>query len=281
MNIDPKKYSILELHNREYIRLLIDYLASNVNELLYKKYEKFVDVEKIRYTNTKIYRKQQLNKETNTNISNYSAKLGYWVPVCDARTNNDPHITYSGYNDSKKVFDLNANIDGFSPSLSEGDFYNQQIVDLFNTLPTNDIIQMLQAYISDKNSWKTNSNYDSFCHNHINDSTSLVRQYLVDFDKYFNLKPVSRDQIQTKSYFLISPDKIEVSFLRKCFFDKDLPEVVDECEIEVLVTDTCQKSHFIIYKRVFPNHEKILGKRVGETFTLPNIPYTYKIIRIH
>ena len=281
MNTEKKTYSILELRVREYIRLLVENLASIVDESLHKKYEKFVDVEKIRFTNTKSYRKQQHKSAPNKGVSDYSAKLDYWVPVRDSRTNNDPHITYSSYDDSRRTFDLNATIDGFSPSLSEKEFYNQEITNLFNTLPSNDIIQMLQAYLVNKSNWKSVSNYDCFCHSHLSDCKLLVKQHLEEFDKYFNLKEVSRNQIQTKSYFLISPEKIEVAFLRKCFFDKDLPEVIDECEIEVLVTDTSQKSHFIIYTRIYPNHKALLGKRVGDTFVLPNIPYTYKILRIH
>lgn len=281
MNTEEKTYSLAELRVREYIRLLIESLASTVVETLHKKYEKFVDIEKIRFTNTKSYRKQQQKLNSNTTISDFSAKLGYWVPVRDGRTNNDPHITYSAYDNNRKVFDLNATIDGFSPSLSEKEFFAQQIIDLFNTLPSNDIVQMLNLYLTNKSNWKSISNYDSFCHNHLNDCSILVKQSLEEFDKYFNLKNISRNQIQTKSYFLISPEKLEVAFLRKCFFDKDLPEVIDECEIEVLVIDTCQKSNFIIYTKIYPNHKKILGKRVGDTFVLPNIPYTYKILRIH
>ena len=87
--------------------------------------------------------------------------------------------------------------------------------------------------------------------------------------------------MQTKSYFLVSPEKIEVSFLRKCFYTEDLPEVIDECELEELVVNTFQKSHFIIYTNIYPNQKLILGKRVGDTFSLPNIPNTYKILRIH
>lgn len=276
-----KTYSFPELRIREYIRLLIESLAATVDESINKKYQKFVDIEKIRYTNTKPYRKQHRQNTSDESISNYSAKLDYWVPVRDSRTNNDPHITYSSYDDNRRVFDLNADIQGFSPSMNKEEYYKNQITELFDVLPSNDILIMLQAYINNKNTWKDISNYNLFCHDHIQDCKAVVNQQLQNFDKYFNLKQMSRNQLQTKSYFLISPEKVEVSFLRKCFYKEDLFEVVDECELEVSIINTCQKSHFIIYTSIYPHQKSILGKRVGDTFSLPNIPNTYKILRIH
>ena len=73
MNTEEKTYSLAELRVREYIRLLIESLASTVVETLHKKYEKFVDIEKIRFTNTKSDRKQQQKLNSNTTISDFSA----------------------------------------------------------------------------------------------------------------------------------------------------------------------------------------------------------------
>ena len=278
----PCTYSLNEWRVREYIRLLMNSLSSTVDDILHKKYEKFVDVEKIRFTNTKSYRKSQLRNQKELKIDDYSAKLDYWVPVSDSRTNNDPHITYSSYDGGRKVFDLNARIEGFDPSMTEQEFYNDQLQRLFDTLNTNDIINMLWEYKYNRETWENSSCFNDFCHNHIQDCNIVVAQSLQEFDKYLGLKQISRNKIETKSHFLISPEKIEATFLRGNFFCKeDLPEVVDECEIDVLVINTNQKSHFIIYTRIYPMHKSLIGKRVGDTFKLATIPNTYKILRIY
>ena len=173
-----------ELQLREYIRQLIERLASCVNESIQKKYIKFIDTEKIRFTNTKSYRQQMRKNTSKTHISDYSAKLDYWVPVSNFRTNNDPHITYSSYDDSKKVFNLDAEIEGFSPSMTEEEFYKEKTKELFEILSPNDIIQMLQAYINNPHTWEDKSNYIRFCYNHIDDYRTLERQLLQEFYKY-------------------------------------------------------------------------------------------------
>ena len=275
-------YSLNELRVREYSRLLMDSLAKTVDDILHKRYEKFVDVEKIRFTNTKSYRKKQQRNQKEIKINDFSAKLDYLVPVSDSRTNNDPHITYSSYDGGGKVFDLNAHIDGFNPSMTEQEYYNDQLSKLFDTLNVNDIINMFYEYEYNRELWETASCFNDLCHNHIQDCGIVVAQSLQEFDKYFNLKQASRSSIETKSHFLVSPEKIEATFLRGNFFCKeDLPEIIDECEIDVLVLNTNQKSHFIIYTRIYPIHKALIGKRVGDTFVLPNISNTYKILRIY
>ena len=275
-------YSLNELRVREYIRLLMDSLAKTVDDILHKRYEKFVDVEKIRFTNTKSYRKKQQRNQKESRIDDLSAKLDYWVPVSDSRTNNDPHITYSSYDGGGKVFDLNAHLDGFHPSMTEQEYYNDQLGKLFDILNVNDVINMFYEYEYNRELWETVSCFNDFCHNHIQDCSTVVAQSLQEFDKYFNLKQTSRSSIETKSHFLVSPEKIEATFLRGNFFCKeDLPEITDECEVDVLVLNTNQKSHFIIYTRIYPIHKALIGKRVGDTFVLPNISNTYKILRIY
>ena len=180
----------------------------------------FFDVEKIRFTNTKSYRKKQQRNQKEIKINDFSAKLDYWVPVSDSRTNNDPHITYSSYDGGGKVFDLNAHIDGFNPSMTEQEYYNDQLSKLFDTLNVNDIINMFYEYEYNRELWETVSCFNDFCHNHIQDCSTVVAQSLQEFDKYFNLKQTSRSSIETKSHFLVSPEKSKQPFCAATSFAK-------------------------------------------------------------
>lgn len=277
-----QNYSLDELRVREYIRLLIANLASTVVSVLRQRYQKFVDTEKIRFTNTKKYQREKRKNLPEVSIQDCSAKLDYWVPVTEARSNNDPHITYSSYDGGSRVFDLNMQIDGFCPSMTEDAFYKKQLEDLFYTLSRNSIIDMLQEYMYNNSSWETSSCFDDFCHSNIQNCCNIVNQSLQEFDKHLSLKPISRNQIETPSHFYVSPQKIEACFLRESFYCKqDLPQIIDECEIDVLLIEQNKKSHFIIYTRIYLAQKALIGKRVGDTFTLPNIPHTYKILRIY
>lgn len=60
-----------------------------------------------------------------------------------------------------------------------------------------------------------------------------------------------------------------------------LKEVEDNCTIDVLVIEKNSKSTFVINTAKYPNQKAILGKKIGDTFTLPNIPVTYRIDKIY
>ena len=61
----------------------------------------------------------------------------------------------------------------------------------------------------------------------------------------------------------------------------ELAEVVDGCMMDVFVLEQSKKSKFIINIAKYPNQKAIIGKKAGETFTLPNIPLTYRIEKIY
>ncbi len=68
------------------------------------------------------------------------------------------------------------------------------------------------------------------------------------------------------------------------FVERDdiLLEVVeDNCTIEVFVLEKSVESKLVIDTAKYPTQKAILGKKVGETFTLPKISLTYLIDKIY
>ena len=63
-------------------------------------------------------------------------------------------------------------------------------------------------------------------------------------------------------------------------FPAEPNEVVDNCMIDVFLVEEKKKCQMQISISERPFQEPILGKKVGDTFTLPNVPVTYRIERI-
>ena len=62
--------------------------------------------------------------------------------------------------------------------------------------------------------------------------------------------------------------------------EKILDEVVDHAIVKALILDTKKETTIKIDVSAFPNQKKLLKKHVGETFKLPGVSLTYKIIQI-
>ena len=274
------KYSTADLLVIEYVRLIILDSVSKIESTIQEKYQKFVDVEKIKYSNSKEYRTQQKKKPAT--IEDYSAKLYYWTPVTYSRTSNDPHITYSTYNSNGKTFDLNSKIDGFSPSITYKIFREKFLNDMFMSLHPNEVIGMIQACIHNALIWTDTTLLNKFCTSHTQNCSEFINQSLEEFDDYLGLKHISRNQIETVNGIIISPQKIDTSLLFEYTFNQnEILEVSDKRIIDVIVLSTNKKSRLIVYSDIFPSHKEIIGKRVGDIFSLPNVSSKYKIIKIY
>ena len=98
--------------------------------------------------------------------------------------------------------------------------------------------------------------------------TELVRT----FKKISNVYPINQDfTITTMQRQQIKPQITEFA---------EISHVIDNCQIKAVILETKKDTTVNVDVALRPFQKSLLGKRGGDTFSLPNVNYTYKIKKI-
>lgn len=269
------QYPFKERMVREFIRLTVEKVVEDINSHLHKMYDKTIYSEKIRYSNSKEYRKNHRKQDNNSDESIY-AQLGYWSAHNRNGASNVPHISSGSY--EGRVF--NGIVEGYTPSITLEDYIDRETQKLIDELTDNDIVRMIKTCLKDPIGWRETSQYNEFCYSHQNGCAGKIVKQLEEIDSILKIPNTNHYSVHTREGFYVYEDKIEASFLRKIGTD-ELERVKDYCEIDVLILESGRSSHIIVYSNVYPSHKHIIGLKKGDTFTLPNISSSYKILKIY
>lgn len=269
------RYTFKERIIREFVKLTVEKAVSDINKTLHSRYDSMIYSEKIKYSNSKEYRKIK-NKNNNNSDDEIFEQLGYWSAHNRCGASNVPHISSSSY--EGRVF--NGDLEGFIPSIIEKDYMNTEIQKLIDELTDNDMVQMIKSCLKNPVKWKETSKYDEFCSHNQNGCTTKIMKQLEELDAILNIQNTSHKSVGTQYGLKVYEDKIEADIFRKSY-RRELDAVEDYCLIDVEILESGRKTQIIVYTNVYPLHKNILGLKKGDKFSFPNIAQTYQIQRIY
>lgn len=243
-----------------FARLREDYIKKYYSEMLaYKKSGQYKSIKNNAYWSRP---KDEIDKEA---LAEQMAKLGYWVPW---KRNYGIHTSYSGIDEIEDAkADWEHSIDfKFAPSITEEEFFVQEATTLESLIGD----QLLGSIASDlaehKTTWEKPPLFVSYC-SKCEQSKDGIADFLVELQKimkYLSERPIpepslSRFQRETKNKASI---------------------VVNGRKVMVDVLGQNKMSSFNVDIAKYEAHTALLGLKVGDTFQLPGIGFTYKIKEI-
>ena len=261
-----------ELIVREYVKLSVEKALADIRSALYSKYDKMIYSEKVQYTNSKEYRK----KRKYSARDDFSSALGYWTFHRRDGASNAPHIS-SGANDGR-VFNSGAELEGFQASVTREEYIRQGIQTILSETKENEMVSMIKCCYENLETWQQNSCYGVFCKKYVSQCALTIQQQLKEIDTLLEIEK-DRSCVRTPKGMYLYEDKITGNPFWSSH-KTEIDKVEDECEIDAIVVESQKQAHFVIYTRIFPAQKALLGLEKGDTFVLPNIPYTYQLTKI-
>ena len=260
---------------REYVSATVESVVSEIRCYLSEKYDKMIYSEKIKYTNSKEYRKRQRISEKDSDESVFE-QLGYWTSHNRDGASNVPHISSNSY--CGRIF--NGIVEGYTPSITEDEYLKIEVKRIMSEIDDNDIVQMVKMCFVDCNNWKANSNFNEFCINHQKGCSNVIIKQLEQLDSILDIPNTNRRSVYMKNGFYLYEDKIQPSPYRN-ITHREKESVEDCCEMDVQILETKKKTHINVYTRLYPLQKQIIGLKKGDTFNLPNVENTYLIEKIY
>lgn len=248
------------MYNALYIKTTQQYRDLYVQEEnAYKKSSEYKKIKSKEYWNRP---KEEIQREE---LEKEKAKLGYWVPHTAP---SNTHITYQ----EKAVKDSTnsknyATPTGFKASISPEDFFANQKNAILSTTK-NPVIQLtVKEFAYKKIDWKKPDDFDFICIDYAKADKNAMFHFLEALE-------VIDSKIGFKRKLDFSNDKFYSYFLEPSQI------VINNCIVKAKIVEQQKATEFKI--DVFKHEAQlcILGKKVGDSFTLPNINLTYIIEEI-
>lgn len=250
---------------------MIEYFETELTDLnrslcsnLFSSYRNFYNAEETAYMKTPEYRKAKNKaywsrpKEDRDReaLSDELAKLEYWVP---RKGTNKTHISYS-----KKVTD-DSTIEysqsyGFTPSMSSEEYYSSAANKIENAVTNNILLMILDSVRKNELLWEKPDDFVSRC---LEQYPKMDDELLADFCKQLTVI-YEMFQINISTPYRSSQRNI----------------VTNGCNIKAHILEQNKPTTISVNVGKFKEQVSVLGKRVGDTFKLANIPLTYKICEI-
>lgn len=248
---------------KQYLVKEIDMLIFNLSASLSEEYTYFINYEQKEYVKSSKYKKLMreyensqgkyygLDKELNK-LMNWEATIG--------RSTNDPHISY--HNKSNEWSEPSQEPLGYKPSISRSDYIIAKLKEL-QTKNNNTISNIIYEGVYQK--WTTyttsetvyNTNLEAACLQFCNDPYFDIDNYIKDI---LTIIREHKPTYTTNHSFHI---------------------VTSNCKVDALILQNNKITTFTINIDKFPNQKNILGKAIGDEFTLPNVALTYRIEKIY
>lgn len=247
---------------KEYLLKEIDNLIFNLSISLSEEYTWFIDLEQKEYKKSSKYKKliheYELSQGKFYGLEKSLNKLTTWEST-KGRTTNDPHISY--HNKSNEWTESDHEPLGYEPSISRSDYIISKTKELQekNANPISNII--LKSVHAKWTKEPVDITYDSY-----------FEKFCMDYceDPYFEIVKFVTDIL-----LIIKKHK------PLCVPDRSYHIVINDCKVDATIIESNKITTFDINIEKFPNQKAILGKMVGENFTLPNIALTYRIEKIY
>lgn len=247
---------------KQYLLNEVNNIVSTLSVSLSEEYTWFIDLEQKQYKQSAQY-KRLMNAYERSQGQYYGLqeslkRLNTWEAT-NGRSSNDPHISHCGRtNEWNEREQLPI---GFHPSISRSEYILRRTNELLVT-NVNPIAYTVLKHVQSK--WSNepiadveNSTFEQFCINHCADSFFVLKDYIVDL---LNI-------IQKHKVYYVPQQPCHI--------------VTNGCKINVTINENNKTTSFDINITNHPAQTVILGKMIGDTFTLPNIPWTYCIQKIY
>ena len=247
---------------RQYLVKEIDMLIFNLSVSLSEEYNYFIDSEQKEYKKTPQYKKIMREHENSQGkyygLGKTLNKLSTWESTT-GRSTNDPHISY--HNKSNEWSESSPEPLGYKPSISRSDYIIARLKEL-RTKYNNAISNIIYESVYQKWTHATaetvyDANFEVFC-----------LQFCAD--PYFHIDNYIKDILA-----IIKEHKPAYTTNRSFHI------VTNNCNVDALILQSNKITTFTINIDKFPNQKTILGKAIGDEFTLPNIDLTYRIDKIY
>lgn len=271
----------------EYLLLLIDNISSELKKAVLKSYNERLYKEKIKYSQSKEYhtkkRKIENSLPNDYGINEQLSKLDYWTSTPGERAKNDSHITY--YENNKyRVDDSEFEPYGFEPQLSLLEYYEKVSVDIYNK-SQNDLVTLILTHtktnfinclvmeddrLEDIKSVLFEQFRDMSYNLHI---TSFVGYYkeIDEFISSVGIKVFDRNKISYCCNYYITTNQIIPKDRR---WNVNFSNIIsDRSEIRIKEIESKSESYMLVSKNIYPEHERIVGKKIGDEITLGNKSY--------
>jgi hypothetical protein len=258
--------SIEKANLTEYFETEIYILNKQLQYTLYEQYRCLYNAEADAYRRSPAYKKAkskeywsrpkaERDKEA---LENELAKLDYWYP---RRGTNDKHISYSKKVDEDSSFTrTNDYLIGFSPSISKADFFKNAAKKIEKKV-TNSLLLSVVDNVKNQNSyWVKPANFDRLCSDLL---PSVDDKYIMSFCE------------QLKSIY----DMFGIDISKK-LHSQYQNIVTNGCRIEAKILEQNKLTIISVNIYKYKGQFSLLGKRIGDVFTFPNIPLTYQITHI-
>ena len=254
--MNPSQKKLLEyFYKRTFSNL--QFIANAVYSELSQGYREMVERDREMYYNSDFYKKAYAaqmrriaqNAGANTGIKDAQQALGHWVPA-KRGTGDRNHITYSRppQYDELDYEPIRLSEYVYDKALNLSKQYNDA------TTVTGMIFQML---ISERWFYHEPHELAWFCYKHYKELNFQMRDYIPELIELF-------------------PAAMERALAH---IDRG-PTVQEHSIVLVCVVQNQKLSTFKIDTSKYPAHKVMIGKTVGDTFTLPGIAVEYVIKRI-